>query len=200
MNFNWVDFIIMALIFHGVARGLRKGLSGEIIAIIGFIAAAALSFHFYRIAALKLEEVLPVSYPVSGLLAFSAIAAAVVSLSIIIQKTVHNAVELSFMSFFERFGGALLGGLRRVIVIGLILFICGMVYIFSGLPKDLVQTGKDSILARSIYKLLPRIYDVCTMVYPKSKNFSGDIFLSDLKDKYSADVSVTEEESEKDEN
>lgn len=190
----------MALVFHGVVRGLKKGLSGEIIAIIGFVAAAALAFHFYRAVALKVEEILPVSYPVSALLSFSAISAAVISFSIIAQKAVHGAAEQSLMSFFERFGGALLGGFRRVIVIGLVLFVCGMVYIVSGLPKDLVRTGKDSILAVSVYKLLPRIYDVCTMVYPKFKNFSGKIFLSDLDGKYSADISVTEEEKKINEN
>ena len=185
MLFNWVDYILMVLILHGIVRGLKKGFSGEIIAIIGFVAAATLSFHFYRVLALKMENVLPVTYPVSGLLAFAGIAAMIICISIYLQGVVHNIVNVRFVSVFERAGGAFLGGLRRVVVIGMILFAFGIVYVLTGLPSIVVDSGKDSVLAKTIFRMLPGVYSLCVRVYPKFQDFSEKRFLSDLKEKYS---------------
>lgn len=185
MLFNWVDYILMVLILHGIVRGLKKGFSGEIIAIIGFVAAAALSFHFYRVLALKMENVLPVTYPVSGLLAFAGIAAGIICISIFLQGVVHNIVNVRFVSIFERAGGAFLGGLRRVVVIGMILFSFGIVYVVTGLPHTFVDSGKKSVLAKSIFRMLPGICSLCVRVYPKFQDFSEKKLLSNLKEKCS---------------
>jgi uncharacterized membrane protein required for colicin V production len=114
---NWYDLLIVAALIYGVWNGVRTGLSGEIIRVIGLVLMVLLALSFYIPVGKWLQQRTQWAEEPANLAAFLGIAIGVYLISVIARVTAHRWMKkLSFTAAVENVGGGAAGLLRMAVI------------------------------------------------------------------------------------
>ncbi len=116
---NWLDIILLVMLFVPTFIGLRKGLIKTALSFAGLIIGVVLAGNFYK----------PVSRifgfidneNVAYILAFILILALVMVAAFLLARLLKSVINLTMMGWVDNFGGAALGFLSGFLFLGAIL-------------------------------------------------------------------------------
>ena len=116
---NWLDIILLIMLFVPTFIGLRKGLIKMALSFVGLILGVVLAGNFYK----------PVSNifgfihneNVAYILAFILILALVIVAALLLARLFKSIINLTMMGWVDNFGGAVLGFLSGFLFLGAIL-------------------------------------------------------------------------------
>jgi len=188
---NWLDIIFLILLLGMIYKGVRSGVAGQIIPLLGTFALLFLSIRYYKSSSEAVfgSMLQDWSKPVS----FFVIGSLVLFIAKIIEK-LFTFKPSEDMAVIERLGGIILAVLRTVIICGAVSL--GLLLI----PINGVNTAvtQDSKLAPYLANIDMNIYCAITGVINNNetnenpdilKYFSGK--MPDLSSKTSGDNNET---------
>jgi membrane protein required for colicin V production len=120
---NWIDYLLIALIAFSCVAGVMRGLLREVIALVTWVAAVWIAWHYGGV----LEPHLGGALANEGVRAWAArtiIFLGVVLIGTGIGALVSHLVRLSLFSGTDRFFGGIFGFLRGLVMIGLLVMLC----------------------------------------------------------------------------
>jgi membrane protein required for colicin V production len=118
---NWYDVVVALALAYGVWSGIRAGLSGEIIGVIGLVLMIVLAVHLYAPVGAWIHSLTGLAEEPSNLIAFSGIAVVVYLLTVVARRIVHARLQkLRFAAVLENVGGAFAGTLRMLVLMALL--------------------------------------------------------------------------------
>jgi membrane protein required for colicin V production len=120
---NWIDYLLIALIVFSCVAGVLRGLLREVIALVTWLAAVWVAWHYADVLAPRLGGALATE-GVSAWAARTIIFLAVVLIGTLIGAIVGRVVRLSIFSGTDRFFGGIFGFLRGLVMIGLFVMLC----------------------------------------------------------------------------
>jgi membrane protein required for colicin V production len=120
---NWIDYLLIALVACSCVAGVMRGLLREVIALVTWVAAVLIAWHYAGV----LEPHLGGALANEGVRVWAArtiIFLAVVLIGTGIGAIVSHLVRLSLFSGTDRFFGGIFGFLRGLVMIGLFVMLC----------------------------------------------------------------------------
>ena len=141
-----------------VVRGAIRGLTGEIIALLGLIASVLCGWTFARPVGAVVQNYFPTFNPaVTELICAIAIFMCVSLAFAVVCKIMRAIVRAADLTFLDHVMGAVAGGLRAFVVV---LFIYGVMTIFSPiLPNEWMQ---NSIAIKGASAVWPTVFKIIT--------------------------------------
>jgi uncharacterized membrane protein required for colicin V production len=114
---NWYDFVVIGALLYGVWSGLRAGLTGEIIRVIGLVLMIVLALQFYVPVANWLRAHSRLEEDAALLIAFVSIALAVYFVALAVRLATHREMQkLKFAALVENVGGGFAGLVRMALI------------------------------------------------------------------------------------
>jgi membrane protein required for colicin V production len=169
---NWYDLVVVVALLYGVWSGLRAGLTGEIIRVIGLVLMIALAAEFYLSAGNWLRAHSQLGKDISYLIAFVSIAVVVHLIALAARLATHKQMQkLKFAAIVENVGGSLAGVVRMaVIMTWLTVLLC-----LSNSDFWHHTVGEESRFGTFVINQLPAVKNIV------KKSFPEKAWLSDLK-------------------
>ncbi len=141
-EFNWVDVLIIALLFRVLYVAVKKGFVVELFKLLGTLVALYLSLHYY----IQLSDLLVNSPGVQNMpvefvnfISFSFLAAIGYVLFMLLRQTVCHLLKVEALTQLDRWGGLLLGvgrGFLLVVLISYLLLISSIGYLGRSVYKS----------------------------------------------------------------
>jgi uncharacterized membrane protein required for colicin V production len=114
---NWYDVVVIAALLFGVWSGLRAGLTGEIIRVIGLVLMILLAMEFYLPAGNWLRTHSHMGEEMAYLIAFVSIAVIVHLIALAVRLSTHRQMQkLKFAAIVENVGGSFAGVIRMAVI------------------------------------------------------------------------------------
>jgi membrane protein required for colicin V production len=120
---TWIDYFLIALIVCSCVAGVLRGLLREVIALVTWILAVWIAWHYADLLEPRLGGALA-NEGVRAWAARSIIFVAVILTGTLIGAIVGRVVRLSIFSGTDRFFGGIFGFLRGLVMIGLFVMLC----------------------------------------------------------------------------
>jgi len=141
-----------------VVRGAIRGLTGEIISLLGLIASVLCGWAFARPLGAVVQNYFPTLNPAVTELLCAAVIFMCVSLAFaVVSKIMRAIVRAANLTFLDHIMGAVSGALRAFVVV---LFIYGVMSIFSPiLPSEWMQ---DSVAMKKASVVWPVVFKIVT--------------------------------------
>ena len=115
---NWYDLVVIAALIYGVWSGVRAGLTGEIIRVIGLVLMIVLALHFYEDAGHWLRARSQLDENSALLIAFVGIALAVYLVVLAARRATQGEMQkLKFAALVENVGGGFAGLIRMAVIL-----------------------------------------------------------------------------------
>ena len=155
---NWLDLVIIVIIFRVCYIAIEAGVFVELFKILGTLAAIYFSLHYYTSLGFSIQNTLGLKN--ISLQFFNFISALVISIFsyfvfVILRKVALRAGKTESIPLFSKWGGIILGITRSFLLASLILFmlaICGNSY--------LKESVKYSYTGSRIFKVAPDTYSL----------------------------------------
>jgi membrane protein required for colicin V production len=116
LNFNWLDFVLIALLAFSTIRSLRRGFSREVIGLTASVFALILAMWFYGLAGSLLSPYVD-STRLANLLGFVLVVIAVLIAGSALSWIVNRFLRTIGLSFFDRLLGAAFGFARGLVIL-----------------------------------------------------------------------------------
>jgi uncharacterized membrane protein required for colicin V production len=114
---NWYDVVVVGALLYGVWSGIRAGLTGEIIRVIGLVMMFVLAVEFHQPVGVWLNANSPLPDDVCQLVAFVSIAVVVYLITLWIRlATRKRMLEVKTAALVENVGGGFAGAIRMVLI------------------------------------------------------------------------------------
>jgi membrane protein required for colicin V production len=114
---NWYDVVVVVALLYGVWSGLRAGLMGEIIRVIGLVLMIALAFTLYQPVGDLIQNHSQWSEETAHLIAFVSIAVVVYLISLAVRLALHRHMQkMKLGALVENIGGAFAGVVRMTLI------------------------------------------------------------------------------------
>ena len=115
---NWYDIVVVGALFYGVWSGIRAGLMGEIIRVIGLVLMIVLAVQFHQPVGDWIGENSSLPHAAAQLIAFVSIAVVVYLITLWVRlATRKRMLEVKTAALVENVGGGFAGavttGARR---------------------------------------------------------------------------------------
>ncbi|MDN5849859.1 MAG: CvpA family protein [Nitrococcus sp.] len=137
---NWLDYIFVGIIVISAAISLIRGFFREILSIVVWVAAFWISLRFAQPLAVFLNDYLE-SPTLRLLIAFAGLFIAVLLLGGLVSYLVATLVSNTGLSGTDRSLGMVFGGLRGVMIVGLLVLMAGL----TSVPRE--RWWQESVLA-----------------------------------------------------
>lgn len=160
---NWVDVLVVILLFRTSYIGARTGLSNEIYKVIGVVLGLYLAMRYYSPLGSRLN--VNISLPqelVDGITFLILILLAMLSLKLV-GMGLTKIVKLTFSDSINKWIGFLAGLFRGALIVSLLFALFGIIQI-DYLVKSV---GERSLTGPYIQKLAPYVYQVITRTSPE---------------------------------
>ena len=169
-NLNWVDCVILIILIRTTYVGFSRGLSWEIIRLLGIVIAFVLAIHNYDKIGSFIGSNSPIPPIAANLFSFLVLVFGTALVFKFIGFGLHKILEIELLSPIEHIGGLLLGFIRGMVlalITLVIMLIISVPYI------------DDSIRERSFFgdKLLraaPIVYDATARFFPESEKMDKE--------------------------
>jgi membrane protein required for colicin V production len=112
---NWLDYILLAILFFSVIQSFRRGFSREIIGLAAMVFAFILAMWFYGLAGSLVSPYVS-SARTANLIGFFMVVVAVLVTGAIAGWIVSRFLRTVGLSFFDRLLGAAFGFVRGVLI------------------------------------------------------------------------------------
>jgi uncharacterized membrane protein required for colicin V production len=155
-QFNWVDIVVVILLFRIGYIAIKSGLSVEIFKLLGTILAIYTSLHYYTIASdfirgfISNKEI-PLEF--LDFLCFLVLAIFTYLVFVLLRSILYRFLRMEAAPRLNKWGGLVLGLIRGFLVIGLIVFL--LVISSIGYLKNSVG---NSYLGKRFFKVAPATY------------------------------------------
>jgi membrane protein required for colicin V production len=120
---NWIDFLLIALLAFSCIAGVLRGLLREVIALLTWIVAVWIAWHYADVLEPRLGGALA-SEGVRAWAARTIIFLGIVLIGTCIGAIVGRVVRLSIFSGTDRLFGGIFGFLRGLVILGLFVMLC----------------------------------------------------------------------------
>ena len=156
MTFAYIFDIGAAFVLaFSVVRGVKRGITGEVLSLLGLIASVLSGWTFARPMAAAVLYHFPTWNPaVTELACAAAIFFGVSMFFAVIGRIIQALVKAANLSFLDHAMGAAVGGLRAFIIV---LFIYGVMSIFSPLIPD--EWMNDSLAMEAASWVWPSVFN-----------------------------------------
>jgi membrane protein required for colicin V production len=169
---NWYDIVVIAVLIYGIVAGVRNGLSGEIILVLGLLLMVALALSFYADVGEWLRRVTGLILEVANLVAFVSIAVIVYVVTIVVRKVVHRKLkQLKFTAVVENIGGGMAGSLRVLVIMAWLTVVLSLVRS----PFWHEQVARNSRFGAFVVEQFPAVAAVTKKEFPEKVWFLRDI-------------------------
>lgn len=155
-QFNWLDIIVVIILFRICYIAVKSGLPVELFKILGTLLAIYLSLHYYTMLSDFFRNRIAVkSLPLEFLdfLSFTVLAILGYLIFVSLRVLFYRLIKMEAAPQLNKWGGLILGVGRGILLGGLIIF---MLIISSvGYLKNSV---KDSYSGKRLFKVAPATY------------------------------------------
>lgn len=138
-TFNWIDYTIIVIIALSVLISVMRGFVREVISLVIWIAAIAVSFIFYRYIANLLVNVIHAD-EVRLIISFVGLFLATLVLGMLINYLIGELVANTGLSGIDRMLGIVFGIARGILVVVLLMILVGL----TPITKD--TAWRESVL------------------------------------------------------
>lgn len=177
VTFGWLDVVVaLILIIFGI-RGYRRGLSGEVLQIVGLLASFILAYQFFQVIGTIIVEHSSIPVQIADISGYVIIFISINLLFFIIRKIVHKLMTFSFVAVLEKGGGIAAGVVRAICMISIIYVLIGMLHI----PHLTGYIIERSFTGRYIITISPHIYNGLFSIWKPAKRFDSQDYFSTIQ-------------------
>ena len=169
---NWYDVVVVLALLYGVWSGVRAGLTGEIIRVIGLILMIAVALTSYQSAGNWMAGHSQIPVETAQLIAFVSIAVVVYLISVAVRLAFHRRMlQYKFSALVENVGGGCAGVVRMTAIMA------WLTVVVSLSADDSVRRsiGADSRFGSFVVHQLPVLQSVVERSLPKSRWITRDL-------------------------
>jgi membrane protein required for colicin V production len=131
------DYILSGLLLFGIIQGFRRGLIRELTHIGGVVLGIWMALSLSG----KVAEIAHDKYDIDGVwlphLSFLFVVVVVYLVMFLLGKALQTAIKLMMLGIFDRIAGALLGGIKMWLILGMFLIILQNLNV---LPEQFTQS------------------------------------------------------------
>lgn len=140
-DFNWLDLLFVILLVGMAYKGMKSGVGGQILSLIGWFVLLFATINFYNLISEALFGFILQKW--AKPLSFFTIAAIVIAMIKILERGFHLAPGEE-SSMIEKLGGMLIGAFRAAVLYGLIgMFL--LIVPIEYLHKSVTESSKTSM-------------------------------------------------------
>lgn len=200
-SLNWVDILVIIVVFRISYVAFQEGLSHEIFPVIGAVATLIVTLNYYnKIGGLISENLIKMPPEISNFLSFL-ILAVITGLGCKLLKAIlDKIIHVEWHPLIERFGGLIFGIARAFITTSLVIMIIAL------MPLSYLQRSirDKSVTGMHVLRIGPAVYEKASRLLPavkgktKTPSISKDDIVKDLiSEKSIATKKVTKKEKTK---
>ena len=170
--FNWYDVVVLLALLYGLRNGIRTGLSGELLRVLGLLLSVVIALYSYPAVGARLRAATNLDEEPANLFAFIGIAAVAMALSLIVREILRRRTrKLLFSPAVENIGGGLAGLLRMVVLIGWLTVVLAL----TRSQFWHKQVARDSQFGKRVVHQFPAVEAVTQKEFPESLWFLEDL-------------------------
>jgi membrane protein required for colicin V production len=163
-SFNWYDIVFAVALLFGVWSGVRTGLFGEILRVVGMLLTVAAAVHFYVPAGDWLRALTRMPEEPARLTTFVAIALAVYFTLFALRNYVTGKIKkFKFWAMIDNLGGAVAGLVRMTVVMAAVTI--GISLMRS--PFWHRQVSTNSVFGSTVVAQFPSVLEVVKKNFPE---------------------------------
>ena len=149
---NYIDYIVIFILFIGFALGFRDGFIRKVIGLIGLVFGVILALEFYKKLGLIIAPLVNDEIYLAEIIAWLFIFIGVIFLASILKRIIHPLDKVN------RFTNQLLGGISGTLQI--LFFISGFLLFLNvfNIPNN--DDKETSILYNKVYNVIPVSIDL----------------------------------------
>lgn len=155
-QFNWVDILVVTILFRSAYIGIKQGFVIEIFKISGLILTSYVTLHYYSRWGNFLAEKTPVSQFAGHVFFYLAISFLALIMLTLIRKGLLTIMHIETMALLKQWGGLILGfarGFFAASIICLFLFLFNSDYLRGSVRQ--AYSGKRIIsISPATYKFI----------------------------------------------
>ncbi|RJP59513.1 MAG: CvpA family protein [Candidatus Auribacter fodinae] len=175
--FGWLDLlVILVLVFFGI-RGYKRGLSGELLRVIGLIASFTLAYQFFGMVGEKLSAHSSIPEQLGFIIGYILVFALVFLFFVILRIIVQRMMTYSFVDALEKGGGVAAGLMKALFMLSIIYVLLGMLHI-PPLTRYIVT---KSFTGQYIIRISPYAYNAMFYIWKPAKGFEPENFFTRVK-------------------
>ncbi len=195
MTWNWVDVIVLIILFRGVYVGYKEGLSVELVKLGTVFITYYCAIKYYAKVALWISDHSRIAIDWATVVAFLSIALISLLIVWLFFKLLGKIMTLQFESRISTLGGALVGIGRAALISAFLLF--GLFFIPDPFVKK--QVYSDSWYGQRATDLTPRIYAKLSTIVKEAQDSSKAMSAHYEQEKQRMERMMRESSKEKEE-
>ncbi|MDX9702232.1 MAG: CvpA family protein [Candidatus Auribacterota bacterium] len=173
---NWIDVMVGVILIIFAIRGYRRGLSGEILQVVGLLASLLLAYHFFGYVGDVLQKSISMPEGIASILGYVGVFVLLYTFFYVIRVIVHKIMSVSFIAVIEKGGGILAGTMRGVCALSVLFVLIGMLR----QPAITQYIFKESLTGKYILPLSLYMYDMLFPASEKSAQFDQSKYMINL--------------------
>ncbi len=155
---NWIDFVIVALLFYGLVQGFIDGLITEIAELAALVLGIWGAIHFSWWTADKFEIWFDMQSHWTGIISFAVTFAVIITVIYLLGKLFDSLLKAMSLGFVIKSLGAVFGAFKFALVLSVIfVFLNTIDEKKHFLPSDTINS---SMLYNPIADLVPAIFPI----------------------------------------
>jgi len=161
-QFNLIDILALAALVIGLVRGIKRGLSGELAALISMGLAVGGAWYYYAPFAAYLKRNTHLGPQAAPAMAYVLLLVGVWIALAVARFILRHVMEFKFKGPLELWGGALAGTLKAAVLVAALLLVGGL------WPNAYLrrQVAERSLCGRLVCLTLGPMYDELATQYP----------------------------------
>ena len=169
---NWYDVVVVLALLYGVWSGVRAGLTGEVIRVIGLILMVLVALASYQSAGNWMAGHSQMPVETAQLLAFVSIALVVYLVSVAVRLALHrHMLQYKFSALVENVGGGCAGVVRMTVIMAWLTVVLSL----SADASVRRNIDAESCFGSFIVHQLPALQSVVGRSLPKSRWITQDL-------------------------
>ena len=171
-SFNWYDVVVGLVLVYGIWNGVRLGLFGEILRVVGMVLMVVAALQFYIPAGNWLKDATKMSEEPAKLLAFVVIAVAVYLVTLAVRNFITARVKkVTFLALIDNLGGAVAGLVRMVVLMAFLTIAISLMRS----PFWHRQVSTNSVFGATVVAQFPSVAKVVKKSFPESLWFAEQL-------------------------
>lgn len=167
MNLNYLDIIIIVLVFVFGVAGWRKGVILEVASLLGLGLGLYGAFHFSDYTAEKLVQWVEINPKYLGVISFIVTFLVLALVVNLLGKLLSKVVKNLNLGFIDRIGGFVVGVAKGILLCSLLVMLLNVMNL-RGIVKD--DAKKASVLYPWVEQAVPYVYQGFDLVKEAVQN------------------------------
>ncbi len=190
---NWIDVFVGIVLLVFAIRGYRRGLSGEILQVVGLLASLILAYRFFGYVGEALHQSLAMPEGIAFVLGYVGVFVLIYTIFYVIRYIVHKMMSVSFIAVLEKGGGILAGMMRGICILSVLFVLVCMIR----QPSVTRYIFNESLTGKYIMPLSLYMYDMLFPADETSQHFNQQQYMIQIYDDANITVAPTEKTPQK---